>query len=86
MASITIAASGTAQIPGKGGRKGLIITAKTGIAVYGFEPTVTVAGSTEGLVLPASPASVYINEPSAAGAPIYLASTAGATVLYTELL
>jgi hypothetical protein len=86
MASITISASGTAQIPGRGGRKGLIMTAKTGTAVYGFESNVSTSGATEGLVLPASPASVYISEPSAAGATIYLASAAGATVLYTELL
>lgn len=85
MASITIAASGTAKIPGRGGRKGLILTAKTGTAVYGFEPNVTTSGATEGLPLPAAPASIYISEPSAAGAPIHLASAAGATVLYTEL-
>jgi hypothetical protein len=86
MPSITISASGTGQIPGKGGRKGLIFGAKTGTAVYGFESSVTTSGATEGLPMPTAPANVYINEPEAAGAPVYLASIAGATVLYTEIL
>jgi hypothetical protein len=87
MPILTLSPSGTGSIPGRGGRKGLIFTMKTGDADYGFESNVSTAGATEGIPVPTSPAVQFLPEKEVASMPVYFAATpSGATILYTEIL
>lgn len=87
MPILTLSPSGTGSIPGKGGRKGLIFTLKTGDADYAFESNVSTAGATEGIPVPVSPAVLFLPERETSSMPVYFAATpAGATIIYTEIL
>lgn len=84
MPSVTIPAAGTAQIPGMTGRKALCLFVESGDAVFGFEP-VTHTGANRGIPLPSQLiVSLVDSAPRTFAAPVYLASEAGATVLYQE--
>lgn len=86
MPVLTLAANAIGTIPGRAGRKGVAIQLKTGGGVWGWEPTTTFSGSTEGQTLPASPNVVQIFDADKAGNAITIAAgTSGATVKYTEL-
>jgi hypothetical protein len=87
MPVLTLAANAIGTIPGRAGRKSIVLQLKTGGAVWGWESTTTFAGSTEGMTLPASPNIVQIADTEKASAAITVAAGAsGVTLKYTENL
>ncbi len=88
MPVLTLAANAIGTIPGRAGRKSIVLQLKTGGAVWGWESTTTFAGATtEGMTLPASPNIVQIADTEKASAAITVAAGAGGVTLkYTENL
>lgn len=87
MAKLTIAAATVGRIPGKPGRKALVINLETGDGKWGFEPTTTASGATQGLPMTVGQPLAFTGDgPDTFAGPIHIATTAGCDVTYTERL